>query len=110
MSVRVVTIKRRDTRQLLRGQLVRTVTAATFALEATMKVRAPIRFGFLRGSVQADVDQVERTLTGTVNVGMEYGRFVEEGTVHMAAQPYARPSAKEVAARIPEIAKAQGGS
>lgn len=62
-------------------------------LEGHAKQNAPVDTGYLQGSIQAE--QVAE-LTSVVNVGAEYGVYVEFGTSRMAAQPYLVPAAETV--------------
>jgi HK97 gp10 family phage protein len=71
------------------------VAKAALDIQAQAQTRAPVRFGFLKASIQA-------TRIGPahwrVTVGAEYGIYQEFGTVHMAAQPYFRPAIEAVRA------------
>lgn len=69
------------------------VARTALDLEAQMKVRAPVRTGFLRGSIQAS-----RVGSGhwRVVVGADYGLFVENGTVRARPQPFVRPAVRIV--------------
>jgi len=61
-------------------------------MEAGAKRRAPVDTGLLRASITA---RRVRELTWTLEVGAEYGAYVEYGTRHMAAQPYLHPAYEE---------------
>jgi HK97 gp10 family phage protein len=60
--------------------------------EAIAKMLAPVRTGFLKGSIQRITDSPGHH---RVVVGARYGAFVEYGTRYMAAQPYFRPAVEE---------------
>ncbi|WP_288782258.1 HK97-gp10 family putative phage morphogenesis protein [uncultured Kocuria sp.] len=66
---------------------VLTASAAHIATEA--KTRAPVRTGFLRGSIAV-------VPTGRLSVAVgataNYAAYVEQGTSRMAARPYMRPA------------------
>ena len=62
-------------------------------VEATAKSLAPVDTGFLRNSIQAErVTDLE----WEVNVGAEYGAYVELGTSRMAPRPYLTPAVEAV--------------
>lgn len=65
------------------------VKKTAFDVEADAKPRAPVDTGNLRNSIQA---QSTGELSAEVNVGAEYGPYVEFGTHKMAAQPYLSPA------------------
>jgi HK97 gp10 family phage protein len=58
------------------------------AIEADAKAAAPVLTGHLRDSIEHEVDG------DTLRVGsnVEYAVYQEEGTRHMAPQPYLRPA------------------
>ncbi len=60
-------------------------TAQILAVNARM--RAPVRTGFLRSSIQAVGNRVESSAP--------YSVFVERGTQHTRAQPFLEPSVAE---------------
>lgn len=65
------------------------VTKTALDLEAHAKSRAPVDTGTLKNSIQA-------TRIGPAHwrivVGVDYGMYVEWGTVNMAAQPFLQPA------------------
>lgn len=64
----------------------------------------PVRTGHLRNSETCEVTQTETN--AQANVGprdVDYDVFVEFGTVHMAAQPFARPAMDEIAGKAAGI-------
>lgn len=72
-------------------------------LEAHAKSRAPVDTGTLKNSIQA-------TRIGKghwrVVVGVEYGMYVEWGTVHMHAQPFFQPAVLAVTPTFLQALKA----
>lgn len=69
------------------------IRTTTFAIEGGAKVACPVDTGALRNSIQSTTSRMK----GLVQVGMDYGPFVEYGTPHQAAQPYLTPvSVKEI--------------
>lgn len=74
----------------LASQVVR---KTAFDVEAQAKLRAPVDTGFLRNSIHTEQ---ESELRASVNVGAEYGLFVEYGTSRMAAQPFLNPAVESV--------------
>lgn len=58
-------------------------------IEADAKSRAPVRTGALKNSIQ---ERRVRQLAREINVGVDYGAFVEFGTVRMAPRPYLTPA------------------
>lgn len=71
---------------------------------ARMPGRVPRDTGFLASSITVS-PATAATLTAEVGPEAHYGRFVEEGTINMAAQPYMAPSQDEVE---PGFVKAMG--
>lgn len=68
------------------------VAKTAMDIQAGAQVRAPVRTGYLRGSVQAT------RITATrwrVTVGADYGLYIEMGTRHMAARPFFHPSVSQ---------------
>lgn len=69
------------------------VAKAALDIEAHAKSEAPVDTGTLKNSIQA-------TRIGEAHwrvvVGVEYGMYVEWGTVHMAAQPFFQPAIQAV--------------
>lgn len=66
---------------------------AAHDIEAIAKANAPVDTGTLRNSIKA---VKIATAVWRVIVGVEYGLYVEWGTVHMAAQPYLQPAVNTV--------------
>lgn len=66
------------------------VSASTFSVASRMKATAPRLTGQLRNAISAK----SPGLTGRVLIGPEafYWRFLEYGTVKMAARPFIRPA------------------
>lgn len=69
------------------------VAKAAMDVEAHAKSRAPVDTGTLKNSIQASKigDAHWRVV-----VGVDYGMYVEWGTVHMAAQPFFQPAIQAV--------------
>lgn len=67
-------------------------TGASITRDA--KIMAPVDFGTLRDSIGMEVVGDGRSGVMRVSVGptVLYGKFQEEGTSTMAAQPYLRPA------------------
>lgn len=63
----------------------------TLSIERKAKKYAPVDTGQLRRSIVSDCNENK----GEVNVGVEYGDFVEHGTRKMTAQPYLKPAINE---------------
>lgn len=60
-----------------------------------MRERVPVRTGRLRESIR-------QTKPGVVEVGADYGVFVDRGTSHMSPQEFTRPSVNAQRQRIVE--------
>lgn len=71
------------------------VRKAAFDIEARAKRKAPVDTGALRNSI-AVVDETRGDAEAEVNVGAEYGAYVELGTVDRAAKPYLAPAVEAV--------------
>lgn len=73
------------------------VRQSTWAIADKMRRRVPVgETGTLLGAIEAKVP-VQTGLTANVNINGDafYWRFLEYGTVKMAARPFARPAAEE---------------
>lgn len=79
------------------------LTKTAMDLEAGMKRRAPVDTGNLRNSIRAVRINSQHW---RVEVGAEYGWYVEAGTVRNAPQPFFTPTVRAV---IPEFRKAWEG-
>lgn len=82
--------------QIIRGMATKAdqiVRKAAFDIQAGAQQRAAVRTGAMRASIHA---RRVGPAHWEVNVGVEYGVYVEYGTVHMAAQPFLRPSIEAV--------------
>lgn len=73
----------------LETQVEAIVAKAALDIQANAQDRAPVDTGTLKNSIQAVRDG---TASWRVVVGVDYGIYVEYGTVHMAAQPYLTPA------------------
>lgn len=60
------------------------------AAVAYARAAVPVRTGMLRASIGYYYIQSSRTLV--VYADAPYAKFVEEGTIHMSAQPYLAPA------------------
>ena len=76
-----------------RKKLSQVVRKAAFDIEAQAKANAPVDTGALRNSIQAETTG---ELEGEVGVGVEYGPYVEFGTVKTAPQPFLGPAVDAV--------------
>ena len=76
--------------------LDKAIPALAVAVREKAQIAAPVDTGNLRASIADAYD--DKTKTGTVTVGAEYGIYIEKGTVHMAAKPFLAPAAIEVQA------------
>lgn len=77
----------------MRRAVANVVKSTALQCEAKAKVKAPVSTGALSNSIQA---QPETELSWTVGPAMDYGIYVEYGTVHMAPRPYMTPAAEEL--------------
>lgn len=78
----------------MESKAARIVSKTALDIQAGAQRRAPVDTGTLRASIQA------RRISAThweVWVGVDYGIYLEYGTVHMAARPYLRPAVAAVA-------------
>lgn len=78
-----------DLDEALRERLSLGLAKIAKDIEADAKSRAPVRTGALKNSIQA---RRVRQLAQEVNVGVDYGAFVEFGTVRMSPRPYLTPA------------------
>lgn len=80
-------------RKELRKRAGQVVRKAALDIEAHAKTLAPVDTGALRNSIQM---QPTGELSAEVAVGVDYGLYVEMGTIHMAAQPFLTPAVERV--------------
>lgn len=73
----------------MEAKAAKIVAKTALDIEAGAKVRAPVRTGNLRGSIQAT--KISAT-HWRVTVTADYGIYVEFGTRFMAARPYFAPA------------------
>lgn len=64
-------------------------------IEASATAACPVDTGHLRDSLEHEVDGD----TLRVGTNVDYAAYVEEGTRHMAPQPYLRPALYQVRAQ-----------
>ena len=76
--------------------------AIGLAAEGHAKKLCPVDTGRLRNSITHTSDG-EAAYIGT---NVEYGRYVETGTIHMSPRPFLAPAAKEHGAEYKAIMKA----
>ena len=67
------------------------LTASALVVEGQAKALVPVDTGNLRNSITHEVEKKE----ARVGTNVEYGPFVELGTVKMAAQPYLNPALEQ---------------
>lgn len=72
-----------------RTQIMRLNKAIDPAYQMALRL-VPVRTGYLRSSIRAEVDANEARLVAEA----PYAGYVEYGTSKMAARPYMRPAAK----------------
>lgn len=78
-------------------------------IAASARARAPVASGYLRASIQSV--SISAGKEAEVQVGAEYGAFVEYGTYKMAARPFLAPAVEEhKEAFLLELAKPLGGA
>lgn len=65
-------------------------------IQAGAQTRVPVDTGNLRSSISHEVQAGGGGMRGEVGPTAEYGRFVEQGTSRMRAQPYLRPATDAV--------------
>jgi HK97 gp10 family phage protein len=82
--------------QEIRERVASLVAKTAEDIVADAKRNAPVRTGFLRNSIESDVDRKGNAsfsrITATIRVKASYGIFVEIGTRKMAAQPFLIPA------------------
>lgn len=93
MSIKVIYNHSQAASQQMQKQLAEIVQAATYAVEADAKKRAPVDTGALRNSIQSSFPAPK---TGIVSASVEYAPYVEFGTIHNKPQPFLLPALKAV--------------
>lgn len=78
----------------------RALAAVAHLVEADAKSAAPVDTGALKNSIQT---RRVRSLEHEVAVGVEYGAYVEFGTVRMGARPYLTPAVERQRAAFERI-------
>jgi len=93
----------------LPAEVSRALRRGAFATEAGAKVRAPVRTGFLRSSIQTE-GATPGSLAMRVIVGAGYGLYVHEGTRRMPPRPFLRETtAQTFPVVIRELQKLEAG-
>ena len=72
----------------LHGQASRLVRASTLRCEALGKGFAPVRTGFLKGSITSEFEESARAIRGETGPTASYSPFVHDGTSRQAPQPF----------------------
>jgi HK97 gp10 family phage protein len=67
------------------------------------KVRAPVDTGNLRGSIENEVIDNDKSVV--IGTNTEYAVYVEKGTYKQRAQPYLTPAVEENKSRIKKLAE-----
>ncbi len=76
------------------------VKAAGDIVARAMVARAPRRTGALASSIRVDVSSLGEGAVAKVGAEVPYDRFVQKGTVYMAAQPYGEEAADDTPSPI----------
>lgn len=95
-----VRVTRNDFAKIAHGlepKLATIVTATTLEIAAHAKEIVPVKTHNLQRSIHTEHPERLRGLAGT---DVEYARFVEYGTVNMAAQPYLTPAVEAARAKF----------
>lgn len=92
----------------LGGNVADAVAKAALSIEGRAKVKAPVDTGALRASIYTSTQNGDTSSAGTnplpvptddhtayVGPSVEYGLFVEIGTVRRAGTPYLQPAVRE---------------
>jgi HK97 gp10 family phage protein len=90
----------------MRAGVSRAVRETALGIEADAKLRAPVRTGFLRNSIQT---QITGEMSAEVTVGAEYGAFVELGVRGRAGQPFLTPAVDAARQQFEKALKAALG-
>jgi HK97 gp10 family phage protein len=93
MRVQIIYNHSQAASQQVQKQLSEIIQAATYAVEADAKKRAPVDTGALRNSIQSSFPTPK---TGVVSASVEYAPYVELGTIHNKPQPFLFPALKAV--------------
>lgn len=80
----------------------RALGQASALVERDSKLKAPVRTGRLRSSIESTVYD----FYATVIPKTDYAVYVHEGTVHMAARPFLKDAMEQNADRIRELFRA----
>ncbi len=82
----------------------RFVTSGGLIAASEMKARAPVDTGRLRGSITTETGSEGDTVYSDTGPTANYAEYLEFGTVHQPAQPYAEPGWQAALPRIERIA------
>jgi HK97 gp10 family phage protein len=85
----------------VRGAAASTVAKAALEMQAEARRLAPVKTGRLRDSIRA---RQLGPLSWVVEVGVDYGGYVEYGTSRAPARPYMRPAFEKTAAGFRDMA------
>lgn len=79
------------------------VTKACLLVQGQAKSLTPVDTGGLRDSIDYKVEDSAGNAEGIVGTAIDYGAYVEKGTVHQRAQPYLMPAFRENKGNIERI-------
>lgn len=85
----------RSAPDVLRDHVSTAIALSTVSVSQRMQALVPVREGVLKGAIHTALPR-RGGLTGRVLIGPQafYWRFLEYGTVKMAARPFVRPAAE----------------
>lgn len=82
------------------------ITEACLLVQSQAKALCPVYYingGTLRDSIDYKVEDSKGDAEGVVGTAIDYGEYVENGTVHQKAQPYLKPAFRENKSNIEKI-------
>lgn len=82
---------------------------ASADIQAQAQARAPVDTGALRSSISRSTSRAGSTVRSEIGPTVNYGRYVEEGTSRMRAQPYLRPATDAVVPGFQAAVEQLGG-
>lgn len=90
-----VNIKDKEVLDKIASLLEQKMKQACVLVQDDAKKSCPVDTGRLQGSITYSVSSGESGAEGVIGTNVEYGPYVEAGTIYQRAQPFLRPAGEK---------------